>query len=69
MKKPLDRAPKHLWGMLMRTLAYDIEVRYLDGKEMYWANMLNRAHLPRTSDFGQEEFETINGFSYLIMPE
>ena len=35
MKKPLDRAPKHLWGMLMRTLAYDIEVRYLDGKEKY----------------------------------
>lgn len=35
MKKPLDRAPKQLWGMLMRTLAYDIEVRYLDGKEKY----------------------------------
>lgn len=35
MKKPLDRAPKHLWGMVMRALAYDIEVRYLDGKEKY----------------------------------
>lgn len=31
-RKPLDRAPKHLRGMLMRTLAYDIEVRYLNGK-------------------------------------
>ena len=26
IKKPLDRAPKRLQGMLMRALAYDIEV-------------------------------------------
>ena len=69
VKKPLDRAPKRLQGMLMRALAYDIEVRYLNGKEMYLADTLSRAHLPRTSDCGQEEFETINALSYLIMPE
>ena len=70
VKKPLDRAPKLLKGMLMRALAYDIEVRYLNGKEMYLADTLSRAHLPRrTSDCGQEEFETINTLSYLIMPE
>ena len=31
----------------MRALAYDIEVKYLNGKEMYLANALSRAHLPR----------------------
>lgn len=68
-KKPLDRAPKHIQGKLMRALAYDIEVRYLNGKEMYLADVLSRAHLPRTSYCEQEEFETINGLCYLIMPE
>ena len=69
VKKPLDRAPKRLQEMLMRALAYDIEVRYLNGKEMYLADTLSRAHLPKASDCGQEEFETINALSYLIMPE
>ena len=32
-KKPLDRAPKRLQSMLICTLAYDIEVKYLEGKE------------------------------------
>ena len=68
-KKPLDRAPKRLRGMLMRALAYDIEVSYLNGKEMYLADTLSRAHLPRPSDCGQEEFETIHALSFLVMPE
>ena len=55
--------------MLMRALAYDIEVRYLNGKETYLADTLSRTHLPSTSDCGQEEFETINALSYLIMPD
>ena len=68
-KKSLNRAPKHIQGKLMRALAYDIEVRYLNGKEIYLADALSRAHLPRTSYCGQEEFETINGLSHLNMPE
>ena len=68
-KKPLDRAPIRLRGMLMRALAYDIEVSYLNGKEMYLADTLSRAHLPRPSDCGQEEFETIHALSFLVMPE
>ena len=48
----------------MRALAYDIEVKYLNGKEIYLADALSRAHLPRTSYCGQEEFETINGLSH-----
>ena len=68
-KKPLDRAPKRLQGMLMRALAYDVEVRYRNGKNMYLADTLSRAYPPRTPDCGQDEFETINALSYLIMPE
>ena len=56
-------------GILMRALAYDIEVRYLNGKEMYLADTLSRAHLPRSSDCRQEEFETIKALSFLVMPE
>ena len=68
-KKQLDRASKRLQGMLMRALVYNIEVSYLNGKEMYLADTLSRAHLPRPSDGWQEEFETINALSFLVMPE
>ena len=68
-KKPLDRASKRLQGMLMRALAYDIEESYRNGKEMYLAGTLSRAHLSRPSDCWQEEFETINALSFLVMPE
>ena len=30
-KKPLDRAPKRLQGMLFRSLAYDIDIQYTPG--------------------------------------
>ena len=53
----------------MRALAYDIEVRYLNGKEMYLADTLSSAHLPRPSDCGREELETIKALSFLVMPE
>ena len=53
----------------MRALAYDITVRYLNGKEMYLADTLSSAHLPRPCDCGQEEFETIKALSFLVMPE
>ena len=45
-KKPLDRAPKRLQGMLVRALAYDINVQYLSGKEMFLADTFSRAYLP-----------------------
>ena len=48
---------------------YDIEVTYLNGKEMYLADTLSRAHLQRPSDCGQEEFETINAIVFLVMLE
>ena len=66
-KKPLERAPKRLQGMLLRALAYDIEVRYQVGKMMVLADTLSRAFLP--NDKGQEEFETVNALSYLTLPQ
>ena len=35
-KKPLDRAPKRLQGMLLRSLAYDIDVQYTPGHTQLW---------------------------------
>ena len=46
-KKPLDRALKRLQGMLVRTLAYEIDLQYLSGKEMFLADTLSRAYLPQ----------------------
>ena len=69
MKKPLDRAPKRLQGMLVRALAYDIKVQYLKGNDMFLADTLSRASLPYTSVNDQEEFEIINALKYLVMPD
>ena len=68
-KKPLDRVPKRLQGMLVRALAYDIDVQYLSGKEMFLADTLSRAYLPQTCEDAQEEFEIINALTYLVMSE
>ena len=68
-KKPLDRAPKRLQGMLVRALAYDIDVQYLNGKEMFLADTLSRAYLPQTCEGAQEEFEIINALTYLVMSD
>ena len=68
-KKPLDRAPKRLQGMLVRALAYDIDVQYLNGKEMFLADTLSRAYLPQTCEDTQEEFEVINALTYLVMSD
>ena len=69
MKKPLDRAPKRLQGMLVRALAYDIKVQYLKGNDMFLADTLSRASLPYISVNDQEEFEIINALKYLVMPD
>ena len=54
--------------MLVHALAYDIDVQYLNGKEMFLADTLSRAHLPQTSEGAQEEFEIIiNALTYLVM--
>ena len=68
MKKPLTE-PKHLRGMLLRALAYDIDVQYLNGKEMSLADTLSQAYLPQTCEGAQQEFEIINALTYLEMSD
>ena len=55
--------------MLVRALAYDFDVQYLNGKEMLLADTLSRAHLPQTGKGAQEEFEIINALTYLVMSD
>ena len=68
-KKPLDRAPKRLQGMLLRALAYDIDVKYLEGKKMSLADTLSRAFLPAGKKQPSTEFEVIHAVNYLPMRE
>lgn len=67
IKKPLDRAPKRLQGMLIRAMAYDVEIRYLEGKKMLLADALSRAYLPICKGESCEEFEKVNALDYLPM--
>jgi len=66
-RKPLDKAPKRLQAMLVRALAYDIDVRYLKGKKMFLADTLSRAYLTQNDDSAQSDFEIINAVNYLPM--
>ena len=65
-QKPLDRAPKRLQSMLIRALAYDIEVKYLERKKMLLADTLSRAYINNTQS-GESEFESVNAVNYLPM--
>ena len=61
MKKPLEMAAKRLQGMMVKLQKYDIDVRYLLGKEMHIADLLSRSYLPNVKDAQNEaEFETVN---------
>ena len=67
VKKPLDKAPRRLQGMLLRALAYDTDIKYLQGKKNLIADPLSRSFLPYEP--GQKEFETVNALQYLTLPE
>ena len=43
-KKPLARAPKRLQNLLLRLLHYDVEIRYMPGKDLILADTLSRAY-------------------------
>ena len=68
-KKPLDRAPKRLQGMLLRALAYGINVKHLEGKKMSLANTMSRALLPAGKKQPTTEFEAIHAVNHLPMRE
>ena len=57
-RKPLDKAPKRLQGMLIRALAYDITITYQPGRLMHLADTLSRA--PIRDSASDSQFETVN---------
>ena len=69
--KPLHRAPKRLQRILMRLQTYDVKVSYHQGKEMYLADTLSRAYLPKKpQDCFQKGLETVNMMKHLpITPQ
>ena len=66
-KKPLDRPPKRLQGMLLRILAYDINVQYTPGHTQHLADMMSRSFLPADNQGTPNEFEVINAVQFLPM--
>ena len=68
-KTSLDNASKRLQGMFLLALAYDVEVKYMEGKKMFLADTLSRAFLPAKNVQTQMEFETINAITLLLMRE
>lgn len=49
----------------MRLQRYDITVSYERGKNMFLADLLSRAYLPKNSEPEGEEFESINMANYV----
>ena len=64
-KKSLDRAPRRLQGMLLRSLAYDIEVQYVPGRTQHLADMMSRSYLPAEGQDTHSEFEAVNVVQFL----
>lgn len=59
-RKSLLTAPKRLQRMLLRLQRFNLEVRYKKGSELYLADMLSRASLPRESsnlDASEKNYE------------
>ncbi|KAK2566265.1 Retrovirus-related Pol polyprotein from transposon 17.6 [Acropora cervicornis] len=66
-KKPLDRAPKRLQGMLLRILAHYIGVQYTPGYTQHLADMMSRSFIPAGNQGTPSEFEAINAVQFLPM--
>ena len=68
-QKTLDKAPRRLQGMLLRSLTYNIVVEYRPGKQQVLADMMSRSFLPLNSHESQREFEVVNAVRFLPMKE
>ena len=64
-KKPLDMAPGRLQGILLKSLAYDIEVQYVPGHTQCLADMMSRSYLPTKGQDTYSEFEAVNVVQFL----
>ena len=66
-KKPLDRAPRRLQGILLRSLAYDIEVQYILSHIKHLADMMSRSYLPTNSQDAYSVFKVMNAVQFFPM--
>ena len=64
LSKPLDRAPRRLQRMMLRTQAYDITIKYIPGKDQLIADMLSRAPIQSTPP-ETKQFNEVNMASFL----
>lgn len=64
-KKPLDRVPKRLQGMLLRILANDADVRYTPSHAYHLADMMSGSFIPTNNQGTSNEFEVINAVQFL----
>lgn len=71
VRKPLLNTPKRLQRMLLRLQRYDIEVKYIPGKDMLLADTLSRSYLPEhASESSVEvEIESINMVQHVNIAE
>ena len=60
LRKLLASAPHRLQGMMMRLQKYDVTVSYEHGKNMFPADLLSRAYLPKSPEPEDQEFEFVN---------
>ena len=67
VKKPLHSAPRRLQGMMMRMLHYDVEIRWVKGKDMHIADLLSRAYLPDTTE--ATDFAEVSAISHTGMSD
>ncbi|CAB4030046.1 Hypothetical predicted protein [Paramuricea clavata] len=69
LNKPLSQAPSRLQKMLMQLQAYDINLVYKKGSEMYIADALSRAFPPEIIPEQFEEDVTSERFIHLMSSE
>ena len=68
-RKSLLSAPKRLQRMLLAIQMYDLDIVYKKGTELYFADTLSRAYIPREVSSREEEFESVNNIDYLPISE
>ena len=60
LKRPVGENPIRLQRMLCRIMGYDLDFKYIKGKDLLIANALSRAHtINHTHSQSEEEIETI----------
>ena len=71
-KKCLTSAPKRLQRMLLRLQKFDTDIQYKPGSQLYMADALSRAYLPKTKDNLspiETEVENVNMIEMLPVSE